>query len=70
MKYDDGLFNMMHMEEARNKTIMDKFNPSWINVLNNIMMELYNNFSPEFICVLRNPDNDGNERHIFFYGIT
>ena len=61
---------MMHIEEARNKAITDKFNLYWINVLKNVIMEWYNKFSPEFICVRRKPNNDGNERHVIFYGIT
>ena len=34
VNYEDGLFHMKHIEEVWNKNMADRFDPSWINVLN------------------------------------
>ena len=61
---------MRQMEEARNKNMVDEFNPSRINVLENSMMKWYNKFSPGFMCVGRNPHPFGNEHHAIYCGLT
>ena len=48
----------------------NKFNPGWINVLDKIMMEWFNNYSPGFMCVDRKPHPFGNERHTICCGLT
>ena len=68
--YEDGLLQMRQMEEARNKNMVDEFNPSRINVLENSMMEWYNKISPGFMCVGRKPHPFGNEHHAIYCGLT
>ena len=48
----------------------EKFNPGWINVLEEIIMERFNNYSPGFIFVGRKPHPFGNERHMICCGLT
>ena len=43
------------------KTV-NEFNPSWINVTNERIMECYNNPPPGFMCVRQKPHPFGNER--------
>ena len=46
------------------------FKPSCINVLDEIKMERYNNFSPGFMCAGQKPHTFGNERHTICCGLT
>ena len=39
------------MEEAWNMNMAEEFNPSWINVLDESRMELFNKYAPRFMCV-------------------
>jgi Transposase IS4 len=62
--YVDRFFQMRQMEEAWNKNMADQFDPSWINCLDESMMEWLNQFTcPGFMCVGRKPHPFGNERH-------
>ena len=58
------------MEELWNKNIEDKFNPGWINVLEKRIMEWFNKYYPGFMCVYRNPQPFGKERHMICCGLT
>ena len=44
--------------------------PSWINFLNESMMEWFNKWDPGFMCVVRTPHTFGNERHAIFFILT
>ena len=46
--YYDGFLHMRQMQEAWNKNMEDEFCPSWINVLDESMMEWFNKFAPGF----------------------
>ena len=61
---------MRQLEEAWNQNMAQQFLPSWINVLDESMMEWFNKWSPGFMCVSRKPDPFGNERHTFFCALT
>ena len=62
--YKDPFFHMRQMEDAWNRNMEDQFDPSWINCLDESMMEWLNQFScPGFMCVGRKPHPFGNERH-------
>ena len=39
------------MEEAWNINMAEEFNPSWINVLEEIMVEWFSKYAPVFMCV-------------------
>ena len=54
---------MRQLEEAWNQNMAQQFLPSWINVLDDSIMEWYNKWSPGFICVGRKPYPFVNERH-------
>ena len=70
IKYYYGLFHMRQMEESWNLNTAEEFNPSWINVLDGIMMEWFNKYAPGFMCVERKPYPFGNERHTISCGLT
>ena len=61
--YEDGLLKMRQLEEAWNQNMAQQFLPSWINVLDDSMMEWFNKWAPVFMCVGRKPHPFGNERH-------
>ena len=62
--YKDPFFLIRQMEEAWNKNMEDQFDPSWINCLDESMMEWLSMFTcPGFMCVGRKPHPFGNERH-------
>jgi hypothetical protein len=62
--YTDRFFLIRQLEEAWNKNMADQFDPSWINCLDESMMEWLNQFTcPGFMCVGRKPHPFGNERH-------
>ena len=52
------------MEQAWNLNIDKEFNPSWINVMEKIMMDRLNKYAPGFMCVGLKPHHFGNERNI------
>ena len=47
----------------------EDFIPSWINVLDENMMEWFNKYPPVFICVGRKPHPFGNESHTICCGL-
>ena len=49
--YYDGFFRVLKMEESWNLNMAEQFNPSWINLLEEIMMEWFNKYTPGFMCV-------------------
>ena len=68
--YEDGFFKMRQLEEAWNQNMAQQFFPSWINILDESMMEWFNKWAPSFMCVVRKPHPFGNERHAIFYALT
>ena len=70
VEYNYGFFHMHQMEEAWNMNMSEEFNPLWINVLDENMMEWFNKYIPGFMCVGRKPHIFGNERHTIFCGLT
>ena len=49
----------------------EEFNPSWINVMGEIIMEWFKNiYTPRFMCVGRKPHSFGNERHNICCGLN
>ena len=54
---------MRQMEEEWNFNMAEQFNPSLINLLENIMMEWFKKYLPRSICVGRKTHPFGNERH-------
>ena len=57
------------MEEARNMNMSEEFNPSWINVLDKIIMEWFNKYAPGFMCIGPKTHPFGNERHTVCCGL-
>ena len=55
VEYYDGFFHMPQIEEAWNLNMAEEFNPSWINVLDEIMMELFNKYDPGLMWSGRKP---------------
>ena len=70
IEYYYGFFHMRKMEEAWNLNMAEEFNPSWINVLDEIMMEWFNKYAPVFMCVGRKPHPSGKEMHTICCGLT
>ena len=68
--YEDGFLKMRQLEEAWNQNMAQQFLPSWINVLDESMMEWFNKWSPGFMCVGRKPQPFGNERHTICCALT
>ena len=58
------------MVEAWDLNMSEEFNPSCINVLEKIMMDLFNKYAPIFMCVGRKPHPFGNEIHAICCIIT
>ena len=50
------------MEEAWKKIVTENFNPSWINVIDEIIMYWYNKFSPIFTCITLDDLEGGNTK--------
>ena len=46
------------------------FNPSWITVLDEIMIEWFNKYAPKFMCVVHKTNPFCNEGHTIFCGFT
>ena len=61
--YEDGFLQMLQFEESWNQNMDQPFFPSWINVLDESMMEWFNKWAPRFMCVGRKPHPFDNERH-------
>ena len=51
---------MCQMEEAWNLIMEEEFNPSYIHVLDESMMEWFNKYAPKFMCVGHKPHPLGN----------
>lgn len=68
--YQDGFFEMRQLEKEWNANMDEEFDTSWINVLDESMMEWYNKYAPGFMCVGRKPHPFGNERHTICCGLT
>ena len=52
------------------KTIDDKFNTACINVLDESMMEWFNDYATVFMCIGRKLNRFGNERYVICCAIT
>ena len=50
--------------------MFEEFNPSWINVLDKIIMEWFNKYAPGSMFVGHKPQPFCNERHIIFCVLT
>ena len=50
------------MEEIWNKNMEDNIDLYWINVIYESMMELFNKYSPEFICVGNRSNSLGGKK--------
>ena len=61
---------MRQLEEAWNQNMAQQFLPSWINVLDESVMEWFNKCFPGFMCVGRKPHPFGNERHTISCALT
>ena len=61
--YKDGFFQMRQFEEAWNHNMAQQFLPSWINVLDESMIEWFNKWAPGFMCFSRKPRTFDNEQH-------
>ena len=63
VEYNDGLFHICKKEESWNMNMAEDFDTSWINVLDESMMEWFNKYAPGFMCIGRKPHPLGNESH-------
>ena len=70
VQYQDGFFHMLQLEEAWNQNMADQFFPSWINGLDEYMMECYNKWAPGFMCVIHKPHLFVNQLHTIAYDIN
>jgi Transposase IS4 len=62
--YRDPFHHIRQMEEEWNRNMEQQFDPSWINCLDESMMEWLSQFTcPGFMVVGRKPHPFGNERH-------
>ena len=61
---------MRQWEEAWNNNTEDEFSPSWVNVLDESMVEWINKYCTGFMCVGRKPHPFGNERHKISCALT
>ena len=68
--YEDGFFQMRQLEGAWNQNMAQKFFPSWINVLDDSMMDWFNKWAPGFMCVGRKPHPFVNEHHAICFNLT
>ena len=68
--YEDDFFQMRQLEESWNQNMAQQFLPSWINVLDDSMMEWFNKWAPGFMCVGRKPHPFGNDWHILCCALT
>ena len=63
MPYEDGFLQIIQLGEAWNQNMDQQFFPSWINVLDEYMMEWFKKWAPGCMCVGRKTHPFGNERH-------
>ena len=70
LTHEYGFLNMCQLEEAWNENMAQQFFPSWINVLDDSMMEWFNKWVPGFMCVGRNPHLFGNEWNTICCALT
>ena len=68
--YENGFFQMRQLEEAWNQNMDQQFFSSWINVLDESMMEWFNTWATGFMCASRNPHPFGNEWHTIYCALT
>ena len=68
--YQDGFVHTRKIEEAWNLNMAEQFNPQWINVLDESMMECFGKYAPRFMFVGRKPHHFVNERHTICCGLT
>ena len=68
--YEDGFLQMCQLEEAWNQNMDQQFFPSWINVLDDSMMEWLNKWAPGFMCVGHKPHTFENYQHTAVCAIT
>ena len=61
--YEVGFFYMRQLEEAWNDNMDQMFLPSWINLLDESMMEWFNKWDYEFMCVGRKQHPFRNDRN-------
>ena len=70
VKYNDGFLHMHQMEEARNMNIADKFNSSWINVLEKSMIEWFNKYASVFMCIWCKTNHLGTSVLVWICSLT
>ena len=70
VEYNYGFFYLRQMEYMRNKNITDEVNLVWINLLDKIMMERFNNNAHRFVCIDHKPHPFGNDRRTICCDIT
>ena len=68
--YEYGFFHMQQLEEACNHNMAQQFFSSWINVLDDSMMEWFNKCYPGVMCVGCKPHYFENEQHTICCDIT
>ena len=68
--YEDRFFQMRQLEEAWKQNMSQQCFPSWINVLDDYMMEWFNKWALGFMCVIRKPHPFGNKRHTICCALT
>ena len=67
---EDGLFQMRQLEESRNQNIAQQFLPSWINVLDESMMEWFNKWALGLIYVGLKPHPFENQWHTIYCALA
>ena len=55
VEQNDRFFHIRQIEEAWNMKIAGEFNPSWIYVLYESMMQCFNKYAAGFICIGHKP---------------
>ena len=66
VEYYNGFFFTRQMEEAWNLNMAGEFNPLWINVLGESIMDWFNKDVPGSMCIGSKPHHFGNEGTLFF----
>ena len=61
---------MSQLEEAWNHNMVQHFFPSWINVIDDSMMEWFNKWDRGFMCVVCKPHPFVNKRHTICCALT
>ena len=70
VEYYYGFLHMRKMEEGWNPNMDEEFNPSWINVLDESILEWFNKCASGFMCVGHKPHPLRNESHTIWCGLT